>query len=231
MGRPIVGRMVDRFAVVADEHVLCTAHDVDGFFVDAAPGRRTFHLAGATPVGPARLAKAELRVVDDAGAAIGAYHLGDVELGPDAVTATVFSRTHALAGRMWDLWRRGPLTERDTWAPYPTPGREAWLEVARVHATSRPVATGPPPDPLRLLGAAVTDRPGLFCALGEAANGPGGYYGANLDALHDCLRGGFGPTPPFQLLWHDAAVAERHVPDLPAVLDVLAEAGVEVVPR
>jgi RNAse (barnase) inhibitor barstar len=47
--------------------------------------------------------------------------------------------------------------------------------------------------------AEVIDKNSFFCALGEALNGPGGYYGKGLDSMHDCLLGGFGPTPPFRL--------------------------------
>lgn len=60
-------------------------------------------------------------------------------------------------------------------------------------------------------GTRAGDRPGLWAALGEAVNGPGGYYGSNLDALVDCLRGDFGPVPPFTLVWDQVAVA-RHSP-------------------
>ncbi|MGW7634856.1 barstar family protein [Streptomyces decoyicus] len=41
--------------------------------------------------------------------------------------------------------------------------------------------------------------------IGEAVNGPGGYFGKSLDAFSDCLRGGFG-TPEdddFKVEWHD----------------------------
>ncbi|MEU9160583.1 barstar family protein [Streptomyces sp. NPDC048424] len=43
--------------------------------------------------------------------------------------------------------------------------------------------------------------------MGEAINGPGGYFGRNLDAFNDCLRGGYG-TPEdddFAVEWHDHA--------------------------
>ncbi|WP_329563809.1 barstar family protein [Kitasatospora sp. NBC_01266] len=81
-------------------------------------------------------------------------------------------------------------------------------------------------------GATATDRAGLYSALGTALNGPDGYYGSNLDALADCLRGGFGPVPPFTLVWHDWAAAE-HSPMLPpgyawAVVELLGETGVTV---
>ncbi|MFD0592855.1 barstar family protein [Catellatospora coxensis] len=42
-------------------------------------------------------------------------------------------------------------------------------------------------------GRFVTDVEGFYCAIGEAVNGPGGYFGWNLDALVDCLRGRWGP--------------------------------------
>lgn len=88
------------------------------------------------------------------------------------------------------------------------------------------------PREFQLDGARAVDRAGLYAALGEAVNGPGGYYGRNLDALADCLRGGFGPVPPFTLVWHRAEVA-RHSPALPpgyadAVVGLLREAGVTV---
>jgi Barstar (barnase inhibitor) len=41
--------------------------------------------------------------------------------------------------------------------------------------------------------------------IGEAVNGPGGYFGSNLDAFNDCLSGGFG-TPEdgdFIVEWRD----------------------------
>jgi RNAse (barnase) inhibitor barstar len=43
-------------------------------------------------------------------------------------------------------------------------------------------------------GEQVTTLEGFWQLIGEAVNGPGGYFGRSLDALNDCLRGGFG-TP------------------------------------
>jgi hypothetical protein len=48
-------------------------------------------------------------------------------------------------------------------------------------------------------GSRVLDIPTFHIALGEAVNGPGGYYGGDLGALDDCLRGRFGLIPPFVL--------------------------------
>ncbi|MEV7778984.1 barstar family protein [Kitasatospora sp. NPDC088351] len=91
----------------------------------------------------------------------------------------------------------------------------------------------------RLGGGTITDREAFYTALGAALNGPGGYYGGNLDALADCLRGGFGPTPPFTLVWRDAGIARSHLTGtvflgeralsyFDAILDTLRAGGVAV---
>lgn len=46
----------------------------------------------------------------------------------------------------------------------------------------------------RIDGTKVGSKADFFTEVGRAVNGDGGYFGSNLDALADCLRGGFG-TP------------------------------------
>ncbi|WP_433288172.1 barstar family protein [Micromonospora sp. CA-244673] len=41
-------------------------------------------------------------------------------------------------------------------------------------------------------GRRVQTLEDFWRVIGEAVNGPGGYFGRNLDALHDCLHGGMG---------------------------------------
>ncbi|WP_073812123.1 barstar family protein [Kitasatospora sp. CB01950] len=100
--------------------------------------------------------------------------------------------------------------------------------------------TAPQPPEYVLHGARVTGEPGFWAELGRAVHAPDGYYGKNLDALADMLRGGFTPEPPFVLIWRDALrsaqVLTRRVigPDeeersyFDAVLDVLRQGGVTV---
>ena len=60
---------------------------------------------------------------------------------------------------------------------------------------------------IQLDGRDCIDIPGFYLALGRAVNGPGGYYGGCLDALSDCLSGGFGLSPPFTLIIRNADAA------------------------
>ncbi|MCX5214915.1 barstar family protein [Kitasatospora sp. NBC_00240] len=89
-----------------------------------------------------------------------------------------------------------------------------WLALVRDSGCgpSRPVQ--PPGRTFHLDGRHATEAAGFWCALGEAVNGPGGYFGCNLDALDDCLGGGFGATAPFTLAWHASHVARRHLGNL-----------------
>ncbi|CAM5572387.1 hypothetical protein GCM10010329_72370 [Streptomyces spiroverticillatus] len=117
------------------------------------------------------------------------------------------------------------------WTALDPEARRARLaEVQDAHfAEVLPRADDPAGTTYTLHGKHVTDRSALFLALGEAINGPGGYFGGNLDALNDCLRGGFGATAPFTLEWEDSEVARTHlVAYFDSALDVFREHSVEL---
>ncbi len=114
------------------------------------------------------------------------------------------------ARAIWDLWFDGGPTEPNLWAPYDSTLRFWWAGAAMAHHTGFG-PDRPPGGTYHLDGRHVTDLNGFFCALGEAINGPGGYFGWNLSAVEDCLRGRFGAASPFHLVWHDADVAREHL--------------------
>lgn len=79
-------------------------------------------------------------------------------------------------------------------------------------------------------GSRVSGAADFYTELGRAVNGPDGYFGSNLDALVDCLRGGFG-TPedePFGFrLTHADEVRTALGPKLyDEVVDVFSTADV-----
>lgn len=87
-----------------------------------------------------------------------------------------------------------------------------WLAEAHKRHFSRPPPwpeDKPPGTILVLRGQHITDPLSFFCAIGEAVNGPGGYFGRTLVALQDCCVGGFGVAPPFVVRWEDAGVSRK----------------------
>lgn len=97
-------------------------------------------------------------------------------------------------------------------------------------------AASPKPRVFRIDGRKITSVEEFFSELGRAVNGPGGYFGDNLDALADCLRGGFGTpdTGPFEFDWQHSDGSKRHLAGVrrgqgtffDAVRDVFDDAGV-----
>lgn len=79
-----------------------------------------------------------------------------------------------------------------------------------------------------LEGQNIKSTNAFYVEIGRVVNGPGGYFGKNLDSLADCLRGGFG-TPddePFAFVWRHsdrsrAALIKHEGSD--AIVDRVAE--------
>jgi RNAse (barnase) inhibitor barstar len=92
------------------------------------------------------------------------------------------------------------------------------------------------PATFRIDGRKIKSPSDFYREIGRAVNGPGGYFGRNLDALADCLRGGFG-TPqdrPYEFEWQHSAESQKHLRDVQhgpypffdSVRDVFDEAGI-----
>jgi RNAse (barnase) inhibitor barstar len=88
----------------------------------------------------------------------------------------------------------------------------------------------------RIDGRKIRSANDFYREIGSSVNGPGGYFGRNLDALADCLRGGFG-TPqdrPYEFEWEHSALSQRYLRDVhrgqrsfvDAVQDVFDDAGI-----
>ncbi|MER5879776.1 hypothetical protein ABT119_28125 [Streptomyces sp. NPDC001910] len=112
------------------------------------------------------------------------------------------------AAEVWDLWWEGRPSAPGLWAGCGPEARSCWLDTAR-HRHPRDAPSAPAGITFHLDGRHITDHPGFHCALGEAVNGPGGYFGRSPDTLGACLRGGCGAERPFTLVWHASAVARR----------------------
>ncbi len=92
------------------------------------------------------------------------------------------------------------------------------------------------PVTFRIDGRKIKSVKDFYREIGRSVNGPGGYFGRNLDALADCLRGGFGipANRPYEFEWEHSALSRRHLMDVSggqraffdSVRDVFDDAGV-----
>ncbi|KAF0847343.1 barstar family protein [Nocardia caishijiensis] len=169
---------------------------------------------------PADLGDLDLDVLDEAGNTIGRYWVGAVALtdaedhGPSfSMTGWVSRLPHRSADAAWDRLRRGRLTLAGQWVGLTQAEREGWLEVAMRY--ERHLPPKPPPCVITVNGGDITDLAGFYCAIGEAANGPGGYFGANFMALRECAR----DRPGLTVRWRDSDASARH---LDTVVETLA---------
>jgi RNAse (barnase) inhibitor barstar len=66
--------------------------------------------------------------------------------------------------------------------------------------------------------------------LGEAVNGPGKYYGSNLDALADYMSSNFGEGPLVKIVWQDfrASLGSLDHVFLDSLMGVMREFNVDV---
>ncbi len=125
--------------------------------------------------------------------------------------AALFTPVPEYARPVWEQWFAGPPDTPGAWAGLDTRRRGAWLDLVRERGCRQPHRDRPAGHAYELDGRHTTDEPGLYLALGEAVNGPGGYFGACPAALDDCLRGTFGYTAPATLLWRQSATARAHL--------------------
>jgi len=58
-------------------------------------------------------------------------------------------------------------------------------------------------------GEKISSLESFYTIIGEVINGPGGYFGDNLDAFIDCLRGGFGTPATFTLKWNNSELSKK----------------------
>ncbi|MEU5089898.1 barstar family protein [Streptomyces sp. NPDC021356] len=240
----VLYRLVD----AESRHVLVAAEDIRGFFVDPEeepPPAVTFLRTHRCDPARRRTENARLEVVGRDGGTVGAYHIGRASAAAPDPSAGAGERPDAdwtfhghtceypEAGRIWPRWADGGPAEPGEWTRYPSVAHESWLHVVQTawFTAGRRATRYGTAETAVIDGSTVTTRDSFYCALGEAVNGPGGYFGSNLDALHDCLRSMRRDSDrPLGVLWHDAAVSREALGSAytDAVVSVFAESAVDV---
>jgi RNAse (barnase) inhibitor barstar len=183
------------------------------------------------PIGEYYIASATLRANQDATS--GATNIDVVGL--------VGWIPHCYAESIWEDWAVAPPAQKGRWAKLPLDHRAAWLEVVGLYRRGSVAKSSNSGGVAEFFidGRNIEDPASFFCAMGEAIDGPGGYYGWNLTALADCLKGGCGARAPFILHWSEFDVARRSLSAeveltddratyLELIIKTLQTAGVEI---
>ena len=113
---------------------------------------------------------------------------------------------------------------------------EEWLHVAQTawFTSGKRATRYGTRETVILDGITITTRDAFFCALGEAVNGVGGYFGSSHGGLIDCLRTAQREAArPFRLIWRDFPSSCNALGDefTDAVVSAFQEYGVAVTPE
>lgn len=100
--------------------------------------------------------------------------------------------------KAWNMNFNNEITQRNLWKKFRKDELQGWLVYA-LH--SRNVEITKKDVKIQIDGNEFHNLDSFFCALGEQINGPGGYFGRNLIAMEDCLRGDFGVESISELTW------------------------------
>lgn len=156
-------------------------------------------------------------VLDDKGQRVGDYFLADVQnlsiqknsetlydLSFDAFQWSVYPGSF----KCMTWWAEKRITKIDMWKKLPKAERQGWLNAALING-KRSQKNG---QSIEIEGLNIDDRNAFYCALGEAVNGPGGYFGRCLGGVNDCLGGDFGPIPT-KVTWVNSAHSQSQMTD------------------
>ncbi len=156
-------------------------------------------------------------VLDNKGQRVGHYFLGDVQnlsiqtnsekthdLSFDAIHHSVYPGSF----KCMTWWAENRIQKNDLWTQLPKSERQGWLHAALYNGDR----SGQQGVDVLVDGLNIDDWNAFHCALGEAVNGPGGYFGRCLYGLEDCLIGDFGPIPT-KVTWVNSAHSQSQMTD------------------
>ncbi|NJP99980.1 barstar family protein [Streptomyces zingiberis] len=237
-------RLVD----MDSQEILLLAEDVRGFFIGAdEEPPRTVVFVGARHIrqGKKKTESTQLEIVDRGMGKIGAYYIGKVARGAQGLRgggggySDVEYSFHGnaceypKAGEIWRKWSDSKQVSLGGWAEYPSEYHASWLHVVQtawfscgLRATRYQTA-----ETAGIEGRELATEDAFYCAVGEAVNGPGGYFGSNLDALYDCLRTmKREEAHPFCLEWGDFSFSREVLGGefTSSALSIFQEFGVQV---
>ena len=124
-------------------------------------------------------------------------------------------RQEPFSRQVLEYWSNLPTDVGGAWADLDVEYKHEWMHLVRLKMCAREKPFEPDPEGTvyEMDGSLIVDKPSFHIALGEAINGPRGYFGGCWNATNDCLCGGFGAPTEFTVIWRDADVARSLFPN------------------
>ncbi|WP_241282918.1 barstar family protein [Chryseobacterium timonianum] len=124
------------------------------------------------------------------------------------------------------MYINNEIVEKNLWKKFNKKELQGWLGFA-FHIQTPEIDH--PNVKIELDGNLFDNINEFYCAIGEAVNGPGGYFGRNFNALIDFFYGGFGVQSMAEVNWknHDRSrkLLKR---DFEIILEIFEERRVKV---
>ncbi len=118
------------------------------------------------------------------------------------------------------------ITEKNLWKKFSKKEIQGWLGFAFYIQHSE---TDHSEVKIELDGNLFDNINEFYCAIGEAINGPGGYFGRNFNAFIDCFYGGFGVQSMNEVSWKNHDRSRRLLKrDFDIILEIFEERKVKV---
>lgn len=128
--------------------------------------------------------------------------------------------------KAWDMKVNNEIIEKNIWKTFKKNELQGWLVCA---LNSSEFNLKKDNIKIELDGNLFHNVDSFFCALGEEVNGPGGYFGRNLYALNDCLRGDFGVKSISELRWlHHQRSKKLFKTKFDRILEIFADHHIKI---
>jgi RNAse (barnase) inhibitor barstar len=129
--------------------------------------------------------------------------------------------------KVWQMFLNNEITEKNIWKKLSKDELQGWLVFALHHVKPQPEREN---LIIRLDGNNFHNIDEFYCTLGEEVNGVAGYFGRQLYALHDCLRGDFGVKSISEITWKNHRISKKLLKkNFDDILDIFKEHEINVI--
>ncbi|TMQ91086.1 barnase inhibitor [Actinomadura soli] len=237
-----------RLVCEESQDTLLVADEVQGFFVDPLRGESGQVTLAGVPRAPGlpqgSFSDVGLHIINYRGEVIGRYYIGRVWIGtPQASSCEAevvdleasfhgYHCPYPKAGTIWRRWASERPIRCGEWHQYSVDYHSSWLHVVQTSwfESGHGIIKHGIGDTLSIDGSNITTVASFYCAIGEAVNGAGGYFGSNLDAFADCLASGQEIRSLTRVIWDNYSVSFRALGEefIDSIMTILGEFDIEV---